>query len=323
MPGCVVIGMALVLSCISASASAARRHRVSNGEFAVQLATLAVNCPGVPVRACGYPRTRIRLVSVDGRGARLVPCAGSLAHTSGCNDQQPAWSPDGSQLVFLRGTDLIVARADGTRQRRVPLDAGLSAGEPTWSPDGRELAFIAIRPNGSGGLATVPLANPRAVRLLSRDVSANDPSWSPSNRIAFTVFDGRHNVIKDVAASGGRARVLYAANGFRAGQPAWSPSGTSLAFARAPDTRVALADSLHAIVMRLADRRIVDLGVGRSPTWAPDGRYVAFVSGSVRDGVSQIHVATPAGRAVAHLGYSIPTRFTSVLLEPAWRPLTR
>ncbi len=77
----------------------------------------------------------------------MVPTDGSSSPkqlTSKENSSQPAWSPDGKQLAFVRA-------ADGKSQIfLLPLDGGeatqltkfkYGAGSPVWSPDGKQLLF--------------------------------------------------------------------------------------------------------------------------------------------------------------------------------------
>jgi hypothetical protein len=59
-------------------------------------------------------------------------------------DEEPAWSPDGRAIAFVRARgaygdfhDVYVVRADGQGLRRLVDDARA----PLWSPDGRSIAF--------------------------------------------------------------------------------------------------------------------------------------------------------------------------------------
>jgi serine/threonine protein kinase/Tol biopolymer transport system component len=51
-----------------------------------------------------------------------------------------AWSPDGQRLVYANGSDLFLAKSDGTESHKLVSVAGL-ADDPVWSPDGSELRF--------------------------------------------------------------------------------------------------------------------------------------------------------------------------------------
>ena len=69
---------------------------------------------------------------------------------NGVHSGQPAWSPDGGRIVFVRGDSLptalivrpgsiFVMNADGSDERR--LTRGWLDARPAWSPDAREIAF--------------------------------------------------------------------------------------------------------------------------------------------------------------------------------------
>ena len=63
------------------------------------------------------------------------------------------WSPDGTEVVFESGGNVIIENADDGNQRVLAVGKG-----PTWSPDGNWIAFFdehdhsyyAIRPSGEG-----------------------------------------------------------------------------------------------------------------------------------------------------------------------------
>ena len=51
-----------------------------------------------------------------------------------------AWSADGKQIVYGSGSDLRVARADGSESRKLTSTEGIPE-LPRWSPDGRRIRF--------------------------------------------------------------------------------------------------------------------------------------------------------------------------------------
>ncbi len=71
----------------------------------------------------------------------------NLTRSSGVDDREPVWSPDGTQVAWFSddgsGYALLVAPQDGLGEaRRIPIGESKMAWEATWSPDGARIAFV-------------------------------------------------------------------------------------------------------------------------------------------------------------------------------------
>src|SRR5207248_1918243 len=75
--------------------------------------------------AVSHPEMMI--IGIDGSNPRPLG--------DGVPTGDPAWSPDGKQIVIASG-GLTVVRPDGTRVGGIAVPAGTTASAPAWSPDG-------------------------------------------------------------------------------------------------------------------------------------------------------------------------------------------
>lgn len=111
----------------------------------------------------GNNKVEIYVMNADGTDIVLV--TDHLADPGGENydDDEPAWSPDGTKIAFSSNRDgereiYVVTLDDGVRTRLT--DNADPASHPTWSPDGAKIAFtsgtefngniILMNPDGSG-----------------------------------------------------------------------------------------------------------------------------------------------------------------------------
>ena len=165
-------------------------------------------------------------MNVDGTG-RAVLTTGDRHST------QPAWSPDGRQIVFRHSVpgddlsgDIWIMGADGSAPH--PLIA-LPGDEryPSLSPDGTRLAFTTHPTADDVEIAVADLAGGGVTTITDNAVFDSSPSWSPDGRrIAFErgpAGDDPGNDVWSMAADGTDQRQLTTSAGLDEG-PAWSPS---------------------------------------------------------------------------------------------------
>ena len=141
------------------------------------------------------------VMNADGSDLKdLTPSVGGGPDRGVAN---PAWSPDGRAIAFVRRdhwpvggfTDAVhVVRSDGSGRRRLTW-APADYFAPAWSPDGRKLAFVSDR--GGNTEVYVMNADGSKPRNLTRHPRYDgDPVWSPDGRsIAFvTNRDGAYGI---------------------------------------------------------------------------------------------------------------------------------
>ena len=83
----------------------------------------------------------------------------------------PSWSPDGQQLAWIAGDQLVVADLDGETYTLATITVqSIERPEVVWSPDGRHLVFSQVR-NGTRGLWSIEVASgtQRLLAVLSPD----------------------------------------------------------------------------------------------------------------------------------------------------------
>ena len=129
------------------------------------------------------------LVNEDGTGRR--PLSTGPGHFGSVDDDSPAWSPDGTKIVFRRrptsggpGTasgpgDLYIVGVDGTGEMRLTSDPG-DEGQPAWSPDGQTIAYVAD--DGTRQLRLIKASGGPSTVLAPCGTGNDTPAFSHDGR---------------------------------------------------------------------------------------------------------------------------------------------
>jgi hypothetical protein len=243
----------------------------------------------------------------------------NVTNNPASGDFQADWSPDGSQLVFVRGTevtqnqDIWIINADGTGARQLTDNPAADWG-PAWSSDGTKIAFASDR----NGTQDIFIRNADGsgedynLTGFAPDTSEYAPAWSPdSTRIAYISDEGGTPDIWIITMDGSERYNLTNDQYQNYDHPVWTSDSTRIVFDY-KGTYSSATPSIGYITTDRASRQdITSTYGGFHPAVSPDNGSVAY-EGSDGD----IYVINVNGSGKKNL-----TNSENVLdREPAWYP---
>ncbi len=216
----------------------------------------------------------------------------------------PRFSPDGRWIAFLSDRDeksqvFLLPTAGGEAVRVTNLTGGVDDVE--WAPDSRRLVIAAQDPEHDADTpkTTKKKAEPPIVvtRLQHKQDGVGYLDHRRTHLHVVTLADP----VAPVGATTPGPKPLTSGD-FDARDPAWSPDGTTIAFAsnRTPDADANDNSDIWTIEVSTAALRQVttDPGADGNPAWSPDGQTIAYVHMPVQPAV----YATPRLMTIAAHG---------------------
>jgi len=211
----------------------------------------------------------------------VVPAGGGEARrltTSPANDEHPRWSPDGRWIAFIserprpgkKEGDASKADADEAKRQvwlihpdggeaMILSDAPASISDFEWSPKGDAIAYIAKEPKSDE---------------RKKKEKDKDDAWTPSQ-----MYPWNRLWVESIAD---RKATQLTRGEFHVSGFSFSPDGRRIVVAAQPTPLIPDQFNSELYIVNVADGAIKDLvkrkGTDTSPSWSPDGKWIAFIS---------------------------------------------
>lgn len=262
----------------------------------------------------------IAMVNFDGTGERL------LTDTPEEDEQNPSFSPDGSQIAFQAysedtgSTELFIMNYDGSGIRQVTSTPDMDEEGPfEWSPDGTRLGLFCYDWNGAGWGRDLQIINADGSQRIT---VGQEGSWGwygeapmtwhrSGNAVIFAEDDGslwhfnlgtstRTLVLDDSLTNPNPDTQLIS--------PHWSPTNDQLALIESYyfgplDEEVFLVNvNVNGAVTPGSYRRLLptywDATWEFAPNWDPSGAWVGFDSAKWYGEQGKVYVCNPSSNTV-------------------------
>ncbi|RAU20502.1 Tol-Pal system beta propeller repeat protein TolB [Paramagnetospirillum kuznetsovii] len=257
-------------------------------------------------------KKRLSIMDQDGENHRFLTDGSDLVLT-------PRFSPSSREITYLsyfKGVPRVYIFNLDTGRREVLGNFPGMTFAPRFSPDGNKVV-LSMAEDGNTEVYEMNLLTRQKSRLTNHPAIDTAPSYSPDGQqIVFESDRGGGQQLYIMTAGGANPNRISFGDG-RYGTPVWSPRGDLIAFTKQKGGQFFIG------VMRpdgSGERLLAEGFLVEGPTWAPNGRVLAFFRESPSD---------ERGRGQSVRLYTIDLTGTNerVLLtpidgsDPAWSPL--
>lgn len=254
---------------------------------------------------------RLAIMDQDGHNHRFLTDGKTLVLT-------PRFSPTLQQITYMAYYNdkprVYLYDIDSGRQEVLGDFPGMTFA-PRFSPDGHKV-IMSLSQDGNSDIYTMDLRNRGVSRLTNNSAIDTSPSYSPDgDRIVFESDRGGSQQMYVMNADGSGVRRISFGEG-RYANPVWSPRGDLIAF-----TKMHKGEFYIGVIKPDgSDERLITKAFHvEGPTWAPNGRVLAyFKEAPGRDS------RTASVYTIDLTGFN-ETRVKTPLdgSDPAWSPLNQ
>ena len=255
---------------------------------------------------------RLAIMDQDGQNHRFLTDGSALVLT-------PRFSPTAQQITYMayynKRPRVYLYDIDSGRQEVLGDFPGMTFA-PRFSPDGNKVV-MSLSKDGNSDLYVMDLRNHGVARLTKDAAIDTSPSYSPDGKqIVFESDRGGTQQLYVMDADGSGAHRITFGQG-RYANPVWSPRGDLIAF-----TRIYQGQFYIGVIHPdgSGERLITQAFHVEGPTWAPNGRVLAYFK-ELPTGVrktsrsAQLYTIDLTGFNEAR----VPTPLDAS--DPAWPPL--